>query len=287
MLTRRRVQIVLGLLWLLDGALQLQPKMFTAHFASNVIAPAAAGQPTFVSSPIHFMLHIFLLHPAVFNSFIALTQVGIGALLLWKRTVKLGLPGSIFWGLFVWYMGESLGGLFGGGASLLMGAPGAALLYSVISLGVWPTKSEDAKPAYWLAIVWAVVWLGGAALQLQSGQNTAAGLSGMITGMASGAPGWLAALDLHTANFLQHTGNWLVTLLVVLMAAIGLLALAPKWLRAAAIWIGIALSLIFWVVGQSLGGYYTGLATDPSTAPLIILLGLAVLNAERFELGLL
>lgn len=286
MFNKRKVQIVLGLLWLLDGALQLQPKMFTAHFANDVIAPAAAGQPAFVSSPIHFMLHIFLLQPALFNTLIALTQLGIGALILWKRTVKLGLLGSIFWGLFVWYMGESLGGLFGGGASLLMGAPGAALLYSIISLGIWPTKSEDDRPAYWLAIVWAVLWLGGAALQVSGGQDTAAGLSAMIAGMASGAPGWLAALDTHVANFVQSQGSWLVVLLIILQALIGLVILTGRHLRAAAVALGIALSLIFWFVGQSLGGYYSGLATDPSTAPLIILLGLAVLSSERLELGL-
>src|SRR4051812_4608300 len=36
--TRRHLQIVLGLLWLLDGVLQAQPFMFTRDFATQTIA---------------------------------------------------------------------------------------------------------------------------------------------------------------------------------------------------------------------------------------------------------
>ncbi len=285
-ITRRNIQVALGILWLLDGALQLQPQMFTANFMDKVIAPAAQGQPEFVHGPIHLAIRIFLTHPAIFDALIALAQLSIGALILWKRTVKLGLAASIVWGLLVWYFGEALGGLASGQAMLLMGAPGAAALYSIISGGVWPAKSQERSPARWLAFVWAAIWLGGAVLQLNGGQNATYELSSMIGGMAAGAPGWLASLNLHVANFLQHTGNWLIAVLVIVQSVIGVLALAPRWFRTAAICFGVIVSLIFWLIGQGLGGFYTGLATDPNTAPLIILLGLAILNTEHFELGL-
>ena len=42
---RRHLQIALGVLWLLDGALQAQAFMFTRGFAVHVIAPAGQGQP--------------------------------------------------------------------------------------------------------------------------------------------------------------------------------------------------------------------------------------------------
>jgi len=43
--TRRGVQVSLGVLWLLDAALQLQPYMFTSDFANQVLAPTGQGQP--------------------------------------------------------------------------------------------------------------------------------------------------------------------------------------------------------------------------------------------------
>jgi hypothetical protein len=46
---------------------------------------------------------------------------------------------------------------------------------------------------------------------------------------------------------------------------------------------GILLSLVFWVFGQSLGGYFSGLATDPSSGPLFILLGVAILSCQSYD----
>jgi len=51
-ITRRHLQIALGLLWLLDGGLQLQPFMLGTGFAKQVIAPTAAGQPRFVATAV-------------------------------------------------------------------------------------------------------------------------------------------------------------------------------------------------------------------------------------------
>lgn len=42
---RRRLQIALAVLWLLDAALQYQPFMFSREFATQVLAPTAEGNP--------------------------------------------------------------------------------------------------------------------------------------------------------------------------------------------------------------------------------------------------
>ena len=39
---------------------------------------------------------------------------------------------------FFLVLGEGLGGLFGGGASLLTGAPGSSVMYAVVAVTVWP-----------------------------------------------------------------------------------------------------------------------------------------------------
>jgi hypothetical protein len=313
--TRRGVQIALGLLWLLDGLLQLQPLMFTHEFASQVIAPAAQGQPGFVSGPMQLFINLFSAQPALFNSFAAIIQLGIGVLILSKRTVKWGLIASVVWGLFVWYIGEGLGGVASGQTMILMGAPGAALIYALLALGVMPRKlaksndeHEDNRPAFWLAIVWAVLWIAGAVYQLLPGQNTVSDISS-ISGNASGAPGWMASLDTTVANAISGlskaanttgshmtsgqmshmpthaaTGFWFVLVLVAAQALIGIAVFIPGFTRKTAVIAGIILSLGFWVLGQSLGAYFSGLATDPSTAPLFVLLGITTLSCTQWDI---
>jgi hypothetical protein len=314
-ITRRGVQIALGVLWLLDGALQLQHQMFSSTFATQVIAPAAEGQPRVVSGVMHLAIRIFLLHPAVFNSLIAITQIGLGLLISWKRTARLGLILSIVWGLFVWYVGEGAGGIFSAQTLLLMGAPGAALLYAVLALGVMPRKRQSKdqdqaqQPAYWLALVWSVLWIGGALYQLLPGQNSVSDISSMVAGNASGAPGWLASLDGHVASVINGfgapatsmagvhmstmqmahmqtqsgSGYWFILLLAFIQLLIGVAIFKPGFIRKTGVIVGMVVSVVFWVVGQSLGAYYTGLATDPSTAPLFILLGVAILACPQLD----
>lgn len=193
-ITKRFIQICLALLWLLDGMLQLQRQMFTSHFANNVLSVAAQGQPAIISGPIHIEVHLVLMHPAIYGAFFATVQLGLGVLILFKRTAKFGLLASVAWALGVWFMGEGLGGLLTGNVTLWMGAPGAALIYAILALAVLPKGHEkngdDNKPAYWLPIIWAVTWISGIFLQIQPSQNSTASISGMISGMSRGAPGW-------------------------------------------------------------------------------------------------
>ena len=57
-LSRRFAQIALGLLWLLDAGLQLQPFMFTRGFATQVLAPNGDGQPAFVAVPVSWAVSL-------------------------------------------------------------------------------------------------------------------------------------------------------------------------------------------------------------------------------------
>ncbi len=136
--TRRHVQIALGGLWLLDGLLQLQPFMFTARFADQVIAPTAAGQPSWVSGPVQHAARLIGTHPVPADAGFALVQLALGVGFLWRRTARPAAAASVLWAVGVWFLGESLGGLAGGTASLLTGGPGAALLYAVLALAAWP-----------------------------------------------------------------------------------------------------------------------------------------------------
>jgi len=281
-MTRRRVQVVLGVLWILDGALQLQPFMFGRGFARDVIDPAGDGQPTFVSSSVHWAANLIASQPVAWDVAFAGVQLAIGVGLLFPRTVRPALVASFAWSAGVWFLGEGLGGLASGRADLLTGAPGAVLLYAVLALGVWPRPAENGsgdgqQPARWLPLAWAVLWVGGAVLQLLPGQNRIGDVTDAIRGNADGAPGWLAHLDHSAATAVGGPGVAALIVLVVVQAAIGLAAIPPGVLRSVAGVAGIVVSVLFWVFGQSLGELWTGQATDPNSAPLVILLALAMM----------
>jgi hypothetical protein len=273
--TRRHLQIALGLLWLLDGALQLQPFMLGTGFARQVVAPTAAGQPHFVAGPVQWGANIIAAHPVAWDVPFAAVQLLIGLGLLVPRTARLALAASLPWALGVWFFGESLAGLASGHASLLTGAPGSVLLYGVLALAAWPRlDASHEAPARWLPLAWAVLWIGAATFQALPGQNTGTAVAGAIN---SGAPGWPGRLDASVAGWITRHGTAVVVALVVAEALIGLGALYRRT-RAPAVAAGFVLALAIWVVGQDFGLLYTGQATDPNTAPIIALMAIAILG---------
>ena len=136
--TRRMIQTALGLTWLLDGALQLQPFMYSRGFIQQLTA-SAAGQPGWLATSIRSAAHLAQLDPAIWNTLFALTQVLLGVGLLYRRTVKPALAASFAWALVVWSVGEAFGMLFTDMPSPLNGAPGAVLLYAILGLLGWPS----------------------------------------------------------------------------------------------------------------------------------------------------
>ncbi|MCU1468055.1 MAG: hypothetical protein JWM72_3983 [Actinomycetia bacterium] len=289
LITRRQIQVVLGLLWFLDGALQLQPFMLGTGFARQVIAPLAVGQPIVVAGPVRWAASIVAAHPLVWDLPFAVTQLVIGLGLLVPRTARLALAVSLPWVLGVWFFGEGLAGLASGHASLLNGAPGAVLLYGVLALAAWPRRDRpDVAPARWLPLAWAVLWVGGAVFQALPGQNTGAAIAGALTGSGSGAPHWLNRLQASIGGWTSHRGAPLVVALIVAEVMIGLTALrrSSRTLAAAA---GFVLALAIWVLGQDLGQLYSGQATDPNSGPLIALMAVALIRRreprDRLDVG--
>jgi len=305
--TRRKTQIALGIFWLIDMLFQLQPKMFSQRFIDNNILPNSVGQPFVVYGPMHFFSHIFLLSPVVMNVLIILIQLAIAILIFNKRTAKIGLLISIFWGLFVWYIGEGLGGILlgGGNGSLLMGAPGAALLYVILAVAAIPNTKEK-TPSQWLIFAWAIIWIGLGINQLLPTHASLVDISSMIMQNTRGAPGWLFFLNSHVASALYNIasktshatannimtgmmstgsnlskalrGYWFVVLMSLVEIIIGLGVFIGHIGRRAVLIGSIVMSLFFWLVGQSLGQFYSGYATDLNTAPIMILFALILLG---------
>jgi len=283
----RKLQIALGLIWLADGALQLQPFMFGRSFVTQIIAPNEINQPGYVAGPIKLIAHLVEPRVALFNLFAVTIQVLIGVGLIYRRTVKAALLASFGWALGVWWIGEGLGGLLTGSASPLTGAPGAALLYVFAGLIAWPRARSRSGRAAGGGILgergartaWALLWLGSAALWLLPANRADAAVHDAIANAPSGAR-WLSSIHSTVAAVTAGHGIAIAVGAAGLSAAVGLAVLFARCAKPA-LALSAVIALVYFVIGQGMGGVLTGSGTDPGTGPLMILLAISIYPIHR------
>jgi hypothetical protein len=292
----RSIQIALGCLWLLDGGLQFQPAMFGRGFVYNLYYNDAMSQPSGLAHLLVSVVSAAEPHLLVWNTMFAMVQLTIGVGFLVRRTVRVAIVASVAWALFVWVFGEGLGGLFTGLANLVGGAPGAVLLYPLIGLIAWPVASAPGRNRPWQRAggylagraargSWAVLWIGGAMLQLQPSYPYPAVLASTFSMNLMGPePAPLVSLDTFLTRTAIQLGDPLVLGLALLEAAIGL-AVLRRFHTRLFLGVGIGLSILFWIGGQNFGGMLTGEGTDPGSAPLFVLLALTLFPMARSATG--
>ena len=278
---RRRLQLVLGGIWLLDAVLQYQSFMFTRAFA-QMLAEAAQGNPAFIAGPITWSARLIDHHVVVMNAVFATIQLLLGLGIAWRPTVKIALGTSVIWALAVWWLGEGLGLVLTGNASPANGAPGAVIIYALLAVLLWPARRDRPSPfvagravgARAARLLWLVLWGSLGYLALQPAARAPQGLSSTVSGMASGEPGWLASVDSYLGGLLNHRG---LVASVVLAAALIVIAvgvyLPPPATRAALV-LAVAVAAVIWIA-EGLGEVFTGTGTDPNTGPLLALLAVA------------
>jgi len=278
---RRLLQLALAAIWLLDAVLQYQAFMFTKAFG-QMLGETASGNPGLIAGPITWDATLVEHNAVVLNTIFATIQLVIAIGIAWRPTVKIALAGSIAWSLGVWWFGEGLGGILTGGASPVNGAPGAVLIYALIAVLLWPADRDAAAP-YLAAravgttaakVVWLVFWGSMIFFTVQSANLTAQGLHDMISGMASGEPGWLASAESHAASLVAHNGVGVSIILAIAFAVIAARVFLPIRAAEAVIVLALIVSAFIWVFGEALGGVFTGGGTDPNSGPLLALLAL-------------
>jgi hypothetical protein len=273
---RRAIQSVLGLIWLLDGALQFQGFMYSKAFV-QMLTGMESGQPYWLARTIDWGARLANTNLDVWNTLFALTQVAIGIGLLYRPTLKLALGGSFAWVLIVWWFGEAFGMLFANAADPLTGAPGGVLLYGLIGLLVWP----NARPGGLLGvrgakIMWAALWSVMAWCWLLGPNSSANATSSAIAAAPSGM-GWLDHVLSNAARITERNGLLIALVLAGVSLAIGV-AVAADWEPRTFLWLAIYLNALYWLLGQGLGGIPTWGATDPNAGPLFILLACAMFS---------
>jgi hypothetical protein len=267
--SRRAVQTVLGLAWLLDAGLQFQSFMYSNGFIQT-LTDTRPGQPHWVAGPISWATGIAQGNLDLWNTLFALTQLAIGLALLYRPTVKLALAVSFGWALSVWFFGEGLGMLFASAASPLTGAPGAVLLYGLIGLIVWPNRPGGLLGGSGARIAWGVLWVVMGLLWLLPANSSPNAISNEISSAPSNMT-WLTSLQIHAANVANDNGLLIAFVLAAVSVAIGI-AVTVDWQAQTFLWLAIYLNVIYWVIGQGFGGITTGTGTDPNAGPLFILL---------------
>jgi cytochrome oxidase Cu insertion factor (SCO1/SenC/PrrC family) len=284
---RRVLRIGFGLLWILDGLLQLQSAM-PLGLPSSVLEPSANSSPGWVQHVVHIGVTIWTHHPVQAAASAVWLQLGIGAALLlaprgrWSRFAGLAAMG---WGLVVWVFGEAFGGIFGQGSSWLFGTPGAVLFYCVAGVLVALPEATWSRPRLGRGILRAsgVFFIGMAVLQAWPGRGfwqgsvkgTSSGtLTTMVRQMAqTSQPASLSSIMRAFGRF-DASHAWAVNLVVVvLLAAIGLaLGTARPRLVRPAVYVAVALCLAAWILVQDMG-FLGGVGTDPnSMVPTVLVL---------------
>lgn len=295
LLSRKALQRLLGVLWLIDGLLQLQPQMFTMNMVNGIMKPMLNGQPGLFEPSLQFIVTQTTLHLTAVNLLIAIVQVclGLGFLLLPDRWVKWFVFASIVWAFIVWYGGEGMSMLLTGQASILTGTPGAVLLYPLLGLAVYPRKKSTAPSEgatrkagddgllsrKYLRWVLAGFWCFAALLQLQPNWWQPGQISQAIGAMVGQGGLNSVLVDPVLQQVSNATANieipLNIALIVVFLAlGIGLAVVKEEQLRPFLI-ASIVASVVFWYLSEAFGMILTGMATDFNSGLLVVIMALA------------
>jgi cytochrome oxidase Cu insertion factor (SCO1/SenC/PrrC family) len=282
---RQALRIGFGLLWVLDGLLQVQPDM-AVGLPSQVIEPTATSSPSWVQHLVNWAGTSWSYHPVQAGAATVWIQIGIG---LWLLAAPRGtlsrLAGAVSagWALVVWVFGESFGGIFAPGLTWLSGAPGAVLVYCVAGALLvlpgrcWrtPRLGRLVLAGYGLFLVGMAVlqaWPGRGFWGASNGQQDT--LASMIQSMAqTSQPGFIASLVSGFGSFVSREGLAVNLVVVIALAVTGVAFLSGRRAIIRPMLIGyIVFCLAVWVLTQDLG-FFGGLGTDPNSMIPMALLG--------------
>jgi len=272
---RRLLRIGFGLIWIIDGLLQLQVQM-PIGMPTQVVAPTAASAPAWLASLVTGGVDAWLRHPVTGAAATVWIQLGLGCWLLVARRGRWSQGAGIAstaWAGAVWIFGNSLGGLFMAPITWMTGAPGAVAFYALagILIGLPDRLLLDRRTISWTSRAMGLLLLYFGILQAWPGRGFWSGGSaahpGAIPAMAQdmggvSQPGFTASIQHWFASF-TLTYSWLYNLAVVLLLLGVGVALCSKKVRFVmpAAWIYLGACVVNWILVQDFG-VFGGMGTD-------------------------
>lgn len=298
-LGRRVLRIGFGLLWVLDGLLQLQQGMVLG-MPSTVLRPAATGSPAWIRHLVDTGATIWSNHPVQAAASVVWIQLGIGIFLLvaprgwWSRAAGVV---SVGWALVVWVFGEAFGAIVAPGLTWAFGAPGAVLFYAVAgALVALPDRAwrgprlgrlvTAATGAFFLGMALLQAWPGRGFWQGRTAHGKGT-LASMVATMATTSQPHVLAGWVSSFAAFDTAHGWGVNLfLVVALAAVGVGLCTGRRIPVLAATAGATvLCLATWVLVEDLG-VFGGVGTDPnSMVPMLLVVvgGVAALLRQPAE----
>ncbi|MCL4335882.1 MAG: hypothetical protein M1344_01475 [Candidatus Thermoplasmatota archaeon] len=278
---QRRIALILGSLWILDGILQLQPEM-AFGFAAFVLTPVAMGSPEWLQPALNSAIATWAAHQVLFDAMSACLQIfiGLGMIVLKsRRNLVIFSAISFVWAILIWIFGEGLGEIFSPGFSFITGFPGSALIYAIMSFFIMQDVDETVTvkrisvfmvvlftlSALIQALPWNIFWLSGS-------------ISHITYSLGYNAqPRPLVYLMFHAADILA-AGNTIWNIVFTLFMVL----IAISWLKNVKIasLMTAILTSSFWFIGQDFG-IFGGYGTDPNTALPIIFLALIMFQSGK------
>jgi hypothetical protein len=144
--SRSFLRIALGVMWILDAILQIQPEMNNLFAQYDLIPMLSMGFP--VTQVIQLSINVWNRNPPLMDLAAAVIQLYIGVLYLAAkkgRAFNITQSAAIAWCSVIWVFGEGFGGVFTIGSSILTGFPGSVLFYLLGSLVLIFTANENNK----------------------------------------------------------------------------------------------------------------------------------------------
>ena len=284
---RRRLQLALAAIWLLDAVLQFQALMFSRSFP-QMLAAAADDNPALIADPITWSARLVDQHVALANASFASIQLVLALGIAWRPATRAALAASVAWALAVWWLGEGLGLLLTGTASPVNGAPGAVIIYALLAILLWPARRDRAAGfvagraigARAARLAWLALWGGLGCLAVQQAVQAPQAMSRDVAGLAAGEPGWLARTDSYLGSLLSQPGLAAGVVLAALLVLIAVSVYLPARAARAGLVLAIAVAAAIGIA-QAFGGILAGSGTDPNSGPLLALLALAYWPAAR------
>lgn len=296
---KRILRYGLGVLWLVDALLQMQPGMFSRAFYGRLpdkLMPSSLqtvheSTVQWGAPAVRLTQFLYEHAPVLTNSVVIAIQLVLAALFLLpfpKRWVRVGGMASVVWGLAIWVFGEGMGGLFSwGDMNIYAGFPGSALVYAFAGALLFVRSSTWSRGQVyqWTVKSVAILFLICAALQVipangnwsKADQMSVFGNSGfqpqphLLSAPVMAFTNWISADHAGFTNFLE---------IILLIYVAGVIWFWDRWSWPFRTFVFAWLFVIWWF-GMDFGFLFSGLSTDVNTPPIVALLLLSQLPRFR------